>query len=113
MFGLFRSRVPELSPAEVEAGLEAGTILLVDVREPHEFAAEHIRGAVLAPLSRFEAAALKPGKRSIVLHCGVGQRSAVAAARCAKAGVAIAGHLKGGISAWKRAGFPTVSGPAR
>ena len=115
MFGLFRSKpaatrppLNELSPAEIEAGLAGKTILLVDVREPQEFAAGHIAGAESAPLSRFDATALKPGKRAIVLYCGVGQRSAMAAARCAQAGVEIGGHLRGGLSAWKGAGLPTV-----
>lgn len=114
MFGLFggksapRATLNELSPAEVQASLADRSILLVDVREPHEFAAGHIEGAQSAPLSRFDATALQPGDRAIVLYCGVGQRSARAAGLCAQAGVAIGGHLSGGLSAWKGAGLPTV-----
>jgi rhodanese-related sulfurtransferase len=46
--------VRDLTPEEVAAGLEAGSMLLVDVREPNETAAERIPGSVLLPLSRFD-----------------------------------------------------------
>ena len=46
--------VRDLTPQEVAAGLAAGSILLVDVREPNETAVERIPGAVLVPLSRFD-----------------------------------------------------------
>lgn len=110
MFGLSRNRLKDLTPAEVQAGLAAGRFLVVDVREPIEFAAERIEGAELVPLSRFDPRSLRPGGRQIVLHCGIGKRSAMAAEACAKAGVAIAGHLAGGLAGWKQAGLPTVRG---
>jgi rhodanese-related sulfurtransferase len=93
-----------LSPAELAALLEKGEAVLVDVREPAEFAAGHIAGAVLHPLSRFDPHALPQGR--VVLSCGVGKRSARALALCAEAGVPHAEHLQGGLQAWMFAGLP-------
>jgi rhodanese-related sulfurtransferase len=112
MFG-FGPRIVELTPRDVMEGLARGEYALIDVREHAEHAAERIEGAILNPLSRFDPGALPHDGRKVVLHCAVGRRSATAAAACAKAGVAIAGHLKGGLTAWKHAGLPTVGRAGR
>lgn len=104
------SRLDNLTPQQVKTALDAHSILLVDVREPGEFAAERIHGALLFPLSSFDPAALPDaGGRQVVLQCGSGKRSAVAAERCHRAGVDVHAHLAGGIMAWKAAGLPTVT----
>jgi rhodanese-related sulfurtransferase len=96
-----------LEPAEVADLLRKNEILLIDVREPHEYAAAHIKGATLVPLSAFDPQSLPvPGTRCIVFHCGIGGRSAKAVAACQAAGVAIDSHMKGGIQAWIAAGLP-------
>lgn len=110
MFG-FGPRLAELSAQELAAGLARGEMVLIDVREPAEFAAERIADAVLRPLSGFDPSSLPDDGRKRVLLCAVGRRSAVAGGQCAKAGIAVAGHLRGGLVAWKQAGLPTVSGP--
>jgi rhodanese-related sulfurtransferase len=99
-----------LEPADVTRWLAERAIVLIDVREPDEFASEHIHGALLYPLSTFDPQALPaPGDRKIVLQCGSGMRSAKALTICADAGVAVAGHVAGGIKAWKAAGLPVIS----
>jgi len=109
MFGSPKPK--DLSPVEVQAGLEAGRILLVDVREPAEFASERIAGALNIPLSRFDPRALPDaGARTIVLQCAGGKRSAMAVGQCLRAGQVIDVHLAGGLAAWKAAGLPTVAG---
>jgi len=45
-----------------------------------------------------------------VLYCAAGKRSRTAAELCAKAGVPVAGHLAGGVSAWVQAGLPVSRG---
>ena len=96
-----------LEPAEVARLLHDDAIILIDVREPPEYAAAHIKGATLVPLSTFDPQALPdPGTRRIVFHCGIGGRSAKAVAACQAAGVAIDSHMKGGIQAWIAAGLP-------
>jgi rhodanese-related sulfurtransferase len=99
-----------LSPAEVKAALEKRTIVLVDVREPSEFAAERIHGALNYPLSTFDPAALGAlPVAQVVFQCGTGKRSGMAVERCISAGLPIVRHLAGGIGAWKSAGLPVVS----
>ena len=72
--------VTEYDPAEVKALLEQGRALLIDVREPMEYAAERISGAMLYPLSTFDAAHLPPhGEREVVFQCAAGGRSLTAA----------------------------------
>ena len=99
----------ELAPAEVKRLLETKRILLIDVREPHEYEAERISGALLFPLSTFDAAALPPDEpRRLVFHCGSGKRSAAAAALRVLTGVHSVAHMTGGIQAWKSAGLPVI-----
>jgi len=102
------SDLRNFSPAEVSGALARQEIVLVDVREAEEFQNVRIEGAVLRPLSQFDPASLPPG--TIVLQCGVGKRSAMAAEICAQAGVEVAGHLAGGIAAWAAAGLPVQRG---
>ena len=105
-----RHALRDLSPAEVRDGLRDRTLLLVDVREPAEFAAERIHGAVLFPLSTFDPHALPADPaRPVVFQCGSGKRSAVAVAKCQQAGVAAHAHLKGGLIAWKSAGLAVAT----
>ena len=105
-----QSTVRELTAEETRELLKQGRILLVDVREPHEYQAERIHGALLFPLKTFDPSAL-PGDtdRELVFHCGTGKRSLDAARRCLAAGRPSAAHVAGGIKAWKEAGLPTVS----
>lgn len=100
----------ELDAAEVHALLRDHKVELIDVREPPEFEAERIPGALLFPLSGFDPASLPvdPGKR-LILQCGTGRRSAMAAQKLFAAGFKEAAHLAGGIAAWKGAGLPTVA----
>lgn len=107
----FGGTITHLSPADVKQGLDDGTILLVDVREPNEIAAESIPGAVTFPLSRFDPGALPdPAGRRLVFSCRSGQRSQQAAAAAQRAGLGFEAHMKGGILAWKAAGFPVTRG---
>ena len=104
-------QVIEMSANDVAVALEAGSITLIDVREDHEYAAEHIAGALHLPLSRFDLAALPDDPaRPVVFHCHIGGRSARAVTYCAQQGLPIDSHLSGGIDAWKAAGLPTVRG---
>lgn len=104
------NNIPVMSPEQVAAALSRREIVLVDVREPMEFAAERIHGALLYPLSTFDAALLpKDDKQPIVLHCGSAKRSATAFAACLEAGVPVRAHMQGGINAWKAAGLPTIT----
>jgi rhodanese-related sulfurtransferase len=100
----------DFSPATVHKLMREHSIVLIDVREPQEYVAERIHGALLFPLSTFDPKALpSPAGCEIVFHCGTGKRSAMAAAKCQTAGIAHTAHMAGGIQAWKTAGYPTIT----
>lgn len=101
-------KMEDLTPAQVARKLASHEIMLIDVREPDEFAVERIHGALLYPLSSFDPTAL-PTSLPIVFQCGSGMRSAKAMAAAGKAGIAVAGQLAGGIQAWKQARLPIVA----
>ncbi len=103
--------VEDLTVEQVKAGLEQGTILLVDVREPNELEAERIPGAIDFPLSSFDPSALPdPGDKRLVFTCRSGRRSVTASKAAQDAGLSHDAHMAGGILAWKAAGFDTESG---
>lgn len=100
----------EISAQTIQQQMQNHEILLIDVREPGEHAAEHIAGALLFPLSTFDPTALPQQEgREIVFHCAGGKRSAAAVARCQQQGFAHSRHMTGGLQAWKAAGMPTVA----
>ncbi len=101
--------IQNLDPQVVARWLTERSVILINLREPMEYAAERIHGALLYPLSTFDPLALPdPEDKKIVLQCGSGVRSAKAVARCGDAGLAYNSHMKGGIQAWKAAGLPTI-----
>ncbi|HEU0029203.1 MAG TPA: MBL fold metallo-hydrolase [Kofleriaceae bacterium] len=84
-------------------------VMLVDVREPHEFVGElgHVPEAQLVPLAKLvEASATWDRDREIVLVCRSGGRSAHAATELAKRGFRRLFNLRGGMLAWNEARLP-------
>src|SRR5665213_2362933 len=88
--------------------LEQGEALLIDVREPAEYRAEHSEGANLLPLAQVSAALLPDvlGKK-LVVHCLKGGRGSQACQKLLAENPSLEIYnLEGGISAWSTAGFP-------
>ena len=110
MFGFGKGKEHrEIGPQELDAMLRDDSVILVDVREPDEFAGGHIAGAINLPLSSFDPASVPAAEgRTVVLQCAGGKRSGMALDRCSQAQAAIDTHLAGGIGAWKAAGLPIV-----
>ena len=89
--------------------LEDRAVVLVDVREPGEYANEHIPGAQSIPLARLERSALNlESNQRLVLYCQSGKRSAQGAQKLAAAGVTDIHELGQGILAWKNAGYGVI-----
>ena len=102
------SAIIELDARDVRAALDAGEIILVDVREPNEFAARRVAGSVNLPLSRYNPAELpETAGKSVVFMCAGGVRSEKAIVVTKAAGLPWNSHLAGGINAWVQAGEPT------
>ena len=83
--------------------------LVVDVREPNEFAAGHVLGAKNLPLARLEASGAdlaKKKERPLIVYCDGGERSAKALASLKKHGFTRVANLSGGLGAWQQAGLP-------
>ena len=99
------ARVIDVDRETLKRGLADGSIVLVDVREPQEYAAGHIPGALSLPLSTFDPSQLPDGER-VVLSCGSGVRSARALAIAQHEGRDIREHYKGGFKEWVGAGEP-------
>lgn len=103
-------KLNELNAAELNALLTAGKAVVIDVREPAEYGAERIPGALLFPLSTFDPARLPlDTEKQVVFHCGGGGRSKRAATSLFAHGIAESSHLAGGIRGWKAAGFPVIA----
>lgn len=90
--------------------------LLVDIREPAEFGRGHLPGALLIPRGLLECEILNviqrqrpdvaPEDCEIVLYCGTGGRSALAARSLDEMGYRNVVSMDGGIVAWAEARFP-------
>ena len=100
----------EISARELAERQEHGDdMMLIDVREPHEFEIARIPGAVLIPLHSLpERMSELDTSREIVLHCHVGQRSMRALEMLHRAGFRKLKNLRGGIEAWSRDVDPAV-----
>jgi len=104
--------VEDVSLTELKQGLGDGSIVLVDVREPHEYFGGHIPGATLNALQSFDPDALPPAEpgKTIVLCCRSGQRSVAALGRAQAAGRDdVRVHFGGGMLGWRAAGEPVES----
>lgn len=96
-----------ISPTDLKNELEKQAVVLVDVREPSEYAGEHIPGATLVPMSTFEPQKLPEiGNKQLVLYCQSSNRSAKAGQKLLAAGLENVMHLKGGLNAWKQLDYP-------
>ena len=106
-----KTRVRECTVDDVKARLAAGeTFVLVDVREDGEFTAGHATGAVhigKGVIERDIEAKVPDPATPIVLYCGGGFRSALAADTLQKMGYTNVVSMDGGWSAWVKAGMPT------
>ena len=105
-----RSRVTECTVDDVKARLVNGdNFVLVDVREESEFAAGHAAGAIhlgKGVIERDIEAKIPDPSTPLVLYCGGGFRSALAADALQKMGYTNVISMDGGWRAWMLAGLP-------
>ena len=99
-----------ITPAELDARLRRGDeFVLIDVREPEEYAVASIEGARLLPLSLFQewAGTLDAAHETVVM-CHHGIRSAQVCAFLARQGFRKLSNLAGGIDRWSHEVDPRV-----
>jgi len=112
-----KSRIREIGAAEAAEALESNRkTLVLDVREPGEYAEGHIPGALNIPRGLLEPKAdleypnreprLSDRAQPIIVHCASGARSAFAADVLQAMGFTNVQSMAGGIQAWKEKGLP-------
>ncbi|HSO94312.1 MAG TPA: rhodanese-like domain-containing protein [Candidatus Dormibacteraeota bacterium] len=101
-------RVPTILVEELHLRLQGRQqSLLLDVREPWEYAQGHVPGAQLVPLNELEERVCElPRDRPVYSICHSGQRSLAAAAFLLSEGFSEVSNVEGGTSAWIHRGFP-------
>lgn len=108
-----KQRIKECTPAQVKAKLDrAEKFEFIDVREDHEFAKDHAKGArhLGRGILERDIETVVPNKQAeIILYCGGGYRSALAADNLQQMGYANVFSMDGGIKAWREAGYPLES----
>ena len=107
-----KGRVKETTVQEVKQRMDRGDrdFTLVDVREESEWSAGHIPGAThlgKGVIERDIEQKVPDVDREIVLYCGGGFRSALAAENLEKMGYTNVISMDGGWRGWKEAGYPT------
>ena len=84
--------------------------LLLDIRNPREWATKHVDGSVNVPLNHLqERIAEIPRDRRIAVHCAGGYRSSIAASILHQYGITNLAEMAGGLAAWEAAKLPVVS----
>ncbi|MCI0783888.1 MAG: MBL fold metallo-hydrolase [Chloroflexi bacterium] len=100
---------PYLTPADARKAILDGALVL-DVREPDEWAVSRIENALHIPLGSLQdRLAELPRDRPVLAYCGAGQRSSSAASVLERAGIETVMSIRGGFSAWVDAGEPVVT----
>ncbi len=105
-----KSRIKEISIDEVNQKLDCGEeFALVDVREESEFAKDHLPGAIhlgKGVIERDIEGRVPDLNTPLVLYCGGGFRSAMAADNLQKMGYTKVLSMDGGIRGWREKGLP-------
>jgi hydroxyacylglutathione hydrolase len=100
--------VPHITAGEAAAWLDRTGAVVVDVREPAEYAEGHVPGAVSIPQAELaNRLADVPRDREVLVVCEGGTRSARAARFLQQTGFSRVTNLSGGTSGWRTAGHPT------
>jgi rhodanese-related sulfurtransferase len=106
-----KKKVTEISPRDAANKIETGAAVLIDVREKDEWNQAHIPKAIHLSRGRLEGEIeekVADPNAGIIVHCGGGGRSALAAETLQRMGYKNVMSLSGGLKAWKGAGLPTA-----
>jgi rhodanese-related sulfurtransferase len=104
-----KSRIREISVTDAARRQAAGAIL-IDVREAHDFAEAHAKGAigVSKGVLELKIEEIVPDESTpIMCYCGGGSRSALAAENLQRMGYQDVASVAGGFKAWREHGLPT------
>jgi len=109
-----RGRIREVSVDDVKTRIDRGeNLVLLDVREESEYARDHLPGAIhlgKGVIERDIEQRVPQLDTPLVLYCGGGYRSALAADNLQKMGYTSVLSMDGGIRGWREKGFPLTKG---
>ena len=109
-----KKRIRETNVDEVKARLDRGEkFLLIDVREESEYARDHLPGAIhlgKGVIERDVEARVPDPATPMILYCGGGYRSALAADNLQKMGYTNVISMDGGVRGWRQKGYPLTTG---
>ena len=109
-----KSRIAETTVDEVKQRLDRGEkFLLIDVREESEFAKDHLPGAIhlgKGIIERDIESRVPEVKTPMILYCGGGFRSAMAADNLQKMGYSNVRSMDGGVREWREKNYPLTRG---
>jgi len=104
-----KKSIQEISVTDAKAAIDAGKVLIVDVRTAKEFRKGHIPKAINIPrgLLEFKVAKKIPNKNAaIICYCKSGGRSCLSTCTLGQMGYTNVKSMAGGWKAWVKAGYP-------
>jgi rhodanese-related sulfurtransferase len=104
-----KSKIIEIAPDAAKAEIDKGGVVILDCREPNEYKAGHIPGAVNIPrgLLEFKVEEQVPDKAAkIIIYCKSGGRASLACCSLQPMGYKNVVSIQGGWLAWSKAGYP-------
>jgi len=110
-----KSRIAQTTPEEVNAQIDQGrTFILIDTREDNEWEKGRITGSIhlsKGVIERDIEVKVPDKNMEVILYCGGGFRSALAADNLQKMGYTNVASMDGGWRRWKELGYPTEINP--
>ncbi len=106
-----KKNITEVRPTDAANKVKEGNTVIVDVREKNEWDEEHIPDAIHLNRGMLELdieEKVPDVRTTVIVHCGGGGRSALAAESLQKMGYKNVRSMAGGFKAWKAAGLPTT-----
>jgi rhodanese-related sulfurtransferase len=110
MLGRFKMKVKTVDATTAKQWLDKNQAILIDVREPAEYASKKISGAKLHPVGSISVNGIPQTDKKILIYCQKGARGSNACQKLMTENEALEVYnIEGGIEAWQQAGLATES----
>ena len=109
--GCSSNAAPSVTLEDAREALQKSSAVVVDIREPSEYATGVAKGALLIPMGQLGkrlAELPKPGAEPVLVICNTQNRSSRIVEQLQAAGYSNASYVKGGMSEWAARGWPMV-----
>jgi rhodanese-related sulfurtransferase len=110
MMGRFKMNVKTVNVTTAKQWLDKKQAILIDVREPAEYASQNIVGAALHPVGSISVNSIPQTDKKILIYCQKGARGSNACQKLMTENEELEVYnIEGGIEAWQQAGLATES----